>query len=70
MADIGLSAASREMLLKVVKDNVALEGNMWERGERTKLGDHDGRSLHQVIMDRTPELECSRFRIGGRLPRG
>jgi hypothetical protein len=33
MADIGLSTASREVLLKVEKDRVALEGDMRERGD-------------------------------------
>jgi hypothetical protein len=70
MADIGLSTASREVMLKVVKDRVALEVDMRERGECIEMRVPRGRSLHHVIMNRSPELEWDvpAFAHGGGFP--
>lgn len=54
LADIGLSNASREELLIVVRNRLALEANM-APGERLKLRDPDGRSLHQIPAESNPD---------------
>jgi hypothetical protein len=41
------------VLRKILKDSVALEGDMRERGERIKLHAFDIKSLHKAIMNRS-----------------